>query len=132
TPGLRAGAPAAGQGAKPPAAGKSSIARCNQMPARARLLARLVAQPGDDGVDVVVAQHFLDEARHLAVRPVAYALGAAQEFLQRRQLEIVDRVHRLAEVGTLLAVAGALEAMAGDAQRDVAVEPTARWMAGGK
>src|SRR4051812_19382428 len=78
-------------------------------------LPRLVGEPSDDGLHVLVTQHVFDEARHLAVGPVAHPLGAAQELAEGLGLEIVDRVHRLAEIGPLFALAGTLEAVAGDA-----------------
>src|SRR4051812_352782 len=86
------------------------------------LIARLIGEPSDQGLHVPVAQYLLVEARHLAVGPIAYLLGAAQEPAERLRLEIVDRIHRLAEIGTLLALARALEAVAGDAECHVAVQ----------
>src|SRR5690242_7468906 len=48
--------------------------------------------------------------------------GIAQELPERLRLEIVDRVHRHAEIGTLCAFTFAVKTVAGHADGDEAVE----------
>ena len=115
-------------GSRPPPPARRT--RHSRRPPAGGSVSRLVGQPGDDRLHVLVAQHVLDEARHLAVGPVAHLLGAAQQLAEGVGLEVVDRVHRLAEIGTLLALARAVEAVAGDAERHIAVEPAPGRMGG--